>query len=130
MSESAQITWSPLASSLAHDFVAANRWPRTIAISGAQGSGKTTLAALLTQRLIERGVAAVACSLDDFYYPRATRIKLARSVHPLLVTRGVPGTHDVGLCMQVLDDVVRRTTALPRFDKSLDDRIDAARWPI
>ena len=69
--------------------------PLCIAIAGAQGSGKTTLAEVLTEQLVLAGVSAVACSLDDFYLTRAGRIELARSVHPLLITRGVPGTHDV-----------------------------------
>src|SRR5262249_24435785 len=101
MSESAQIVWSPLVRRLS-DGVSATSPPGVIAISGAQGSGKTTLATLLTRALVERGIRAMTCSLDDFYYSRAQRIELSRSVHPLLLTRGVPGTHDVELCEDVL----------------------------
>jgi len=130
MSESAQIVWSPLVRTLSDDIRAASPRPRVIAISGAQGSGKTTLAALLTAALVERGVRAMTCSLDDFYCTRAERAELARSVHPLLITRGVPGTHDVDLCARTLAAVQREATAVPRFDKGLDDRADAATWPI
>ena len=67
--------------------------PLLVGINGAQGTGKTTLckflAAILSSQL---GVAVL--SLDDFYLTRAERHKLAAAVHPLLATRGVPGTHD------------------------------------
>ncbi len=128
MSTSAQIIWSPLARALAADYAAAG--VRCVAISGAQGSGKTTLARMLTQELMSRDVRAVTCSLDDFYLPRMARLELSRTVHPLLRTRGVPGTHDVELCMHVLDSVVRTPTPMPRFDKGLDDRVEASRWPV
>ena len=101
-----------------------------VAISGAQGSGKTSLAEILTEQLLLSGVSAVACSLDDFYLTRARRIELARTVHPLLITRGVPGTHDVDLCIHTLDDVTRSPTAMPKFDKGLDDRVERSAWPM
>ena len=101
-----------------------------VAISGAQGSGKTTLARILTDELVRGGVSAVVCSLDDFYLERARRVTLSQSQHPLLITRGVPGTHDVELCLRVLDSVTQRPTAMPVFDKGLDDRVEPSRWPI
>lgn len=128
MSTSAQIIWSPLARALAADYAAAG--VRCVAISGAQGSGKTTLARMLTQELMSLGVRAVTCSLDDFYLPRMARLELSRIVHPLLRTRGVPGTHDVELCMRVLDGVMHTPTPMPQFDKGLDDRVEASRWPV
>lgn len=126
MSPSARNTWLPLARSLATSAARA----RCIAIAGAQGSGKTTLAQILAEQLLESGLAAVACSLDDFYLERARRIELARTVHPLLITRGVPGTHDIELCMRTLDGVLRQPTSMPKFDKGLDDRIDSVAWPV
>lgn len=130
MSSAAQIAWSGLVRQLSDDVVTATPRPRVVAVGGAQGSGKSTLARLLADALNARGVPAMTCSLDDFYYSRARRAELARTVHPLLVTRGVPGTHDVELCVQVLDAVRRAPTAIPRFDKGLDDRVEAARWPV
>ena len=128
MSESAQKTWLPLARSLAGEY--AKSPVRCIAIAGAQGSGKTTLARILVQEFVGCGVRAVVCSLDDFYLARARRVELSRGVHPLLLTRGVPGTHDVELCLSVLDSVARAPTAMPQFDKGRDDRIERACWPI
>ena len=52
-------------------------------------------------------------SLDDFYLPRAERVDLAKSIHPLAITRGPPGTHDV----ETLVDVIKK------FNKALDDRL-------
>jgi D-glycerate 3-kinase len=131
MSQPAQIlTWLPVARLLADAIAAAATRPMCVAIAGAQGSGKTTLARVLTQELTRAGLGAVACSLDDFYLTRAQREALGQSVHPLLVTRGVPGTHDVELCLRTLDDVTRRPTPMPVFDKGLDDRIEPGRWPV
>jgi len=129
MSTAAQITWAPLARSLALEIAGAAARPAYIAIAGAQGSGKTTLARLLSEELRRLGVHAVSCSLDDFYFEHARRVELSLSSHPLLITRGVPGTHDVDLCLRVLDDVTRVPTSMPQFDKGRDDRIDPSRWP-
>lgn len=105
-----------------------------LGINGAQGSGKTTLAECLTLILSEGyGCSVVRLSIDDFYKTRAERERLGREVHPLLVTRGVPGTHDVGLGLSVLDALTARSggpIALPRFDKALDDRRPESEWPV
>ncbi len=101
--------------------------PIIVGICGAQGSGKSTLAAALCARLDN----TVALSLDDLYRTRAEREHLARVVHPLLRTRGVPGTHDVGLGLATLDGIVAGVaTPLPRFAKAMDDRLPQADWPI
>jgi D-glycerate 3-kinase len=72
-------------------------------------------------------------SIDDFYFGRAARLRLARDVHPLLATRGVPGTHDVDLLLGTLDALrkatPRRPARVPRFDKGMDTRVAPSRWP-
>lgn len=103
-------------------------------ICGPQGSGKSTLVQFLAEILRHRhGLRAVALSLDDVYHTRATRQRLAASIHPLLATRGVPGTHDVALGRSTLDAlrsaVPSAMTALPRFNKSRDDRVPESQWP-
>ncbi|XOZ34544.1 hypothetical protein ACMDCT_04745 [Halomonadaceae bacterium KBTZ08] len=102
--------------------------PLVMAIGGSQGSGKTTLARAL--RLVLHhcfAVSACVLSLDDFYLSRDARRELASTVHPLLATRGVPGTHEVEAllaCVERLRSATSDTlTALPRFDKSRDDRV-------
>ncbi|MFM5952899.1 MAG: division plane positioning ATPase MipZ [Novosphingobium sp.] len=102
-----------------------------VGICGAQGSGKSTLAAHLAERLGNRGLRVAALSLDDLYRTRAERMRLAAQIHPLLATRGVPGTHDVALGLATLDALARGEPArLPRFDKAADDRAPAQAWPL
>jgi len=102
-----------------------------LGLNGAQGTGKSTLARLLA-RLLERlhGMRAAILSLDDLYLTGAERLQRAQTIHPLLATRGVPGTHDVELGIRVLRALrERRPLALPRFDKANDDRRPVADWP-
>jgi D-glycerate 3-kinase len=50
-------------------------------------------------------------------------------VHPLLRTRGVPGTHDIKLGVHTLTALGHSgPVPLPRFDKSIDDRRPKAQW--
>jgi D-glycerate 3-kinase len=108
----------------------AKRAPLVVGICGAQGSGKTTLVAALAQALEAEGIATAALSLDDLYLTRAERQELARTVHPLFATRGVPGTHDVALGLEVHAALERGAAArLPRFDKGSDDRAPIEIWP-
>lgn len=95
---------------------------KIFAISGAQGSGKTTLAAGLQQALQQSGMGVGVVSLDDYYLSRNERQKLAEQVHPLLSQRGVPGTHHINRLQQDLAaHLAGQAIALPRFDKALDD---------
>jgi len=106
--------------------------PWLIGLSGLQGSGKSTLAGQLVELAARRATGALALSIDDFYFGRAARQRLARDVHPLLATRGVPGTHDVDLLLGTLDALrtatPRRPARVPRFDKGLDTRVAPSRW--
>lgn len=102
-----------------------------VGIHGAQGTGKSTLARLLVQLLHERQCRAVALSIDDFYLGKADRLRLGEEIHPLLVTRGVPGTHNVDLLLAKLDELAAAGSSdhvhLPGFDKATDDSLPAAR---
>ncbi|MDE2412718.1 MAG: kinase [Sphingomonadales bacterium] len=102
----------------------------TIGICGSQGSGKSTLVADLAEQLALRGVRVATLSLDDLYLTRAERQVLARDVHPLFATRGVPGTHDVALGLATIEALARgEATPLPHFDKAIDDRAPESGWP-
>lgn len=106
-----------------------------IGINGAQGSGKTTLAHWLVEALQrQHGLRAQLLSLDDFYLPRAQRLALAESTHPLLATRGVPGTHEVALGIDVIERLRRLAAGerlrLPAFSKAADDRRAPAESPV
>ena len=106
-----------------------------VGINGAQGTGKSTLAAFLRLMLESNAGRRVAVlSIDDFYLTKAERRELGKRIHPLLETRGVPGTHD----MQMLAAYVKQLKALgaeselslPRFDKARDERADPDAWPV
>lgn len=107
--------------------------PLVIGINGAQGSGKSTLSQILAV-LLEKGFAkkVMALSIDDLYKTRKQRQHLAKKIHPLLVTRGVPGTHDIEVGLKLfsnlLDENVSEDIALPKFDKALDDRLPLEEW--
>src|SRR5690606_27976491 len=91
-----------------------SRRPVVLGLSGAQGSGKSTVARKLVGRLEAAGLNAATLSLDDLYLTRGERAALARQIHPLLLTRGPPGTHDVGLGERILDRLAARgEIALP-----------------
>lgn len=108
------------------------RGSTVIGLSGLQGSGKSTLAGQLAAASRARGVEAQVLSLDDVYFGRRERGRLAREVHPLLRTRGVPGTHDVALLLATVESLRHASTTrpalLPRFDKGTDTRLPPSRW--
>ena len=99
---------------------------KIIGITGSQGSGKTTFAQSLVTSLRSRKPLTVSLSLDDFYLSKTARGELAESVHPLLATRGVPGTHETDLLEKVLNQVASegmpKEISVPTFDKARDDR--------
>jgi D-glycerate 3-kinase len=106
---------------------------RVVGVCGAQGSGKSTFCRLLgTVMGAAFDEATVALSIDDIYETRERREQLAREVHPLFVTRGVPGTHDVDLGLTTIRRLVSlgddETVALPVFDKAVDTRLPPERW--
>ena len=118
--------WRRLAAALAF------RWrgaaPLRVGLAGGQGAGKSTLARAIVAASGYFDLRAVAMSIDDFYRTRAARERLGRTVHPLLATRGPPGTHDIGLCESVLHALARPgEVAVPVFDKGVDDRAGRAR---
>ncbi len=107
--------------------------PLLIGVNGAQGTGKSTLADFLrvaTESMSNWNVAVL--SIDDFYLTRAQRKVLASDVHPLLMTRGVPGTHDTEMLADYMDGLQKLGSndqlKIPRFDKATDNRADRSRW--
>jgi D-glycerate 3-kinase len=106
---------------------------RVVGVCGAQGSGKSTFCRLLGTVMREAfGEVAITMSIDDIYETRERREQLAREAHPLFVTRGVPGTHDLALGLETIDRIVSQgegeTVALPAFDKAIDTRLPRDEW--
>lgn len=106
--------------------------PWLLGLSGLQGSGKSTFARQLGAAANAGGVCTEILALDDFYFGRRERARLARTQHPLLATRGVPGTHDIALLTRTFDDLARASARhpvdIPRFDKGRDTRLPPSRW--
>lgn len=118
------------AAALVAERIAGLARPALVGLNGAQGAGKSTLAKAIMADIGRRGLYGVLLSLDDFYLTRAEREQLARAVHPLCVTRGVPGTHDVELLEATLTALAAGgETTLPAFDKLADERLPSDQWP-
>lgn len=102
-----------------------------VGINGAQGTGKSTLAKTLVMMLEDQyQLKAVALSLDDFYLSRSHRAQLANDIHPLLATRGVPGTHNTALAIRTLENLqAGQSVCLPQFSKATDDTVPDGLWP-
>lgn len=112
--------------------ISSQQHPYLLGINGAQGSGKTTFVKLL-QLVMQEGFHrhTTQLGIDDFYKSKRDRQALADQVHPLLLTRGVPGTHDMGLALSVIDSLLAsEEVASPRFDKAIDDRLPESDWLI
>lgn len=129
--EIAQQWFKPLCERLIKHQKGASR-PLIVGINGSQGSGKSTLTSFIEAYLSSvHGKRVVSLSIDDFYFDQSQRNALAIKVHPLLKTRGVPGTHDVTLALNTfrsLDKGAR--TLLPRFNKATDNPFPQEQWPV
>ncbi|ARN73757.1 hypothetical protein [Oceanicoccus sagamiensis] len=104
--------------------------PLVIGVNGGQGSGKSTLCLFLNAILEQQYQKnTVVLSLDDFYLARADRQWLAENVHPLLKTRGVPGTHDIPLAQHTFSQLLAgKPVSLPAFNKASDDPVPEQQW--
>ena len=103
-----------------------------LGFSGGQGAGKTTIAKILKIILIKyfkRNTKVI--SIDDFYKTQKERYKMSNLIHPLLMTRGVPCTHDVSLIQKFFSFVKRKKFKkfiIPKFSKRIDDRLKKKYW--
>jgi len=106
--------------------------PLIIGLAGGQGSGKTTISSILTlilQKYFKLNIFKV--SIDDFYKTRKDRKLLSKKKHTLLMTRGVPGTHDIDLMLNFFKKVKSRkfiNLTVPKFNKAVDDRCKKGLW--
>ena len=109
-----------------------NKKPYFVGLAGGQGTGKTTISSII-KIILEKyfKLRVFKISIDDFYKTRKERIALSKKVHPMLLTRGVPGTHDINMML----DFFKKSKAkkfknmkLPNFNKAIDDRFSKNKW--
>ena len=105
---------------------------KIIGLSGGQGAGKSTITGILKLILKKKyGLNICVFSIDDFYKTKNERLRMSKKKHPLFITRGVPGTHDIALLNQTIRKLKQkkfRTVLIPKFDKSKDDRYKKNKW--
>ena len=106
--------------------------PYFVGLAGGQGTGKTTTSSLIKIILIKFFKLNVfRISIDDFYKTRKERKSLSKRVHPMLLTRGVPGTHDINMMLSFFKKIKNKKfkrLKLPTFNKAIDDRFNKKRW--
>ncbi len=109
-----------------------NQKPYFVGLAGGQGTGKTTISSII-KIILERyfKLKVFKISIDDFYKTRKERIALSKKIHPMLLIRGVPGTHDINMML----DFFKKSKAkkfknlkLPNFNKAIDDRFPKNKW--
>ena len=111
---------------------AKNKKPFIVGLGGGQGIGKTTITSIISivlKKYFKLNVFKI--SIDDFYKTKKERILLSKKVHPSLITRGVPGTHDVSSMFSFFKRVKSknfRALKLPKFNKAIDDRYNKKLW--
>ena len=103
-----------------------------IGLGGGQGTGKTTITSIISiilKKYFKLNVFKI--SIDDFYKTRKERFLLSKKLHPLLMRRGVPGTHDINIMLDFFKKVKKskfKSLRLPKFNKAIDDRCKKKLW--
>ena len=121
----------PISTQIYRSFIK-NKKTIVIGLTGGQGSGKSTISNIL--KIIFQvgfGLKTTIFSIDDFYKTLSERKKMSLNVNPLFLTRGVPGTHDTRLlfnCIQKLKNSKFKKYYIPKFDKSIDNRLSKNKW--
>ncbi len=98
---------------------------RKFLFGGSQGIGKSSLIAIIS-KVIEKfyNKRILLLSLDNYYLTKRERLLLSKKVHQLLITRGVPGTHNVKKLLENINHFNKKKYPIniPLFDKLIDDR--------
>jgi len=109
-----------------------NKKPYFVGLAGGQGTGKTTTSSII-KIILEKyfKLKVFKISIDDFYKTRKERMTLSKKVHPMLLTRGVPGTHDINMMLDFFKKSKSKKfkqIKLPNFNKAIDDRFPKNKW--
>lgn len=124
-----------------HDFSTLKQ-PLIIGLSGPQGSGKSYLTSHLVQELMTGypDLKIVQFLMDDLYLTHDEQQQLTtdsiKEDNKLLQGRGLPGTHDLKLGVDIFDQLNARKlqVKIPFYDKSLfngeGDRASIDKWTV
>ncbi len=106
--------------------------PYFVGLAGGQGTGKTTISSIIKiilEKYFKLNVFKI--SIDDFYKTRKERYNLSKKIHPMLMTRGVPGTHDINIMLDFFKKSKSKNfkkIKIPNFNKAIDDRFEKKNW--
>jgi D-glycerate 3-kinase len=97
--------------------------PLVIGLQAHQGCGKTTFCEIMKFILNNYyNVHTKSISIDDIYLPH-TELQKLKQQDPRFKYRGPPGTHDLGLALEVVNKIKNFgfNFELPRYDKKLNN---------
>ncbi len=121
----------PLSKMIKEDYIQEKK-TKVLGLTGGQGTGKSTISNILKIILKSAyNLETVIFSIDDFYKTLQERKKMSKKIHDLFLTRGVPGTHDTKMLFKCIKNLKMnnfKKTKIPKFDKSIDDRLQKDKW--
>jgi pantothenate kinase len=117
-------TYDMLASNLQCHLRANDNHQHWIAIAGGPGSGKTTTAEAIAQRLnTMKPNSCVVIPMDGFHYSKATLTELSPE-GDYFRRRGAPWTFDADKCVELLSKAKQeRAGSFPSYDRTISDPV-------